>query len=152
MAQPRPRHEEENFLITGNRSWFRACIDLLFTLFFWGYSLVVVIFFLSATFGFNNGLTRIVNASFNTINSDIRNLVILGLAIFIVFYVILYMNRLYNKKRFGNLKRRSYPTAVSISELEALGLMDNETIAQLQREDYVVFEKNPIIPLSSEKQ
>ena len=152
MAQSRPRHEEEKFLITGNRSWFRACIDYLFTLFFWGYSLLVVIFFLSATLGFSNSLTRIVNATFNTVNSDIRNLVILGFGIFLVFYAVLYVNRLYNKKRFGSLKRRNYPAAVSTSELESLGLMDKGTIAQLQREDYIVFEKNPIIPLSSENQ
>ncbi|HSI66006.1 MAG TPA: poly-beta-1,6-N-acetyl-D-glucosamine biosynthesis protein PgaD [Planococcus sp. (in: firmicutes)] len=151
MAQSGPRHKEESFLIVGNRSWLRAFIDLLFTLFFWGYSLLVVIFILSATFGFNNALTRVVNASFNTVNRDIRELMFLGLLIFLVFYILLYLNRLYNKRRFGSMTRRSYPAPVSNAELVALELMDSETIDKLQREDYTVFEKNPLTPLRGEK-
>lgn len=151
MAQPRPRHQEESFLIVGNRSWFRAIIDLIFTLFFWAYSLLVVVFFVSATLGFNNRLTQIVNASFNTVNSDIRELVFLGLFIFFLFYIVLYINRIYNKKRFGSLKRRRYPAPVSHADLLALELLDDETIEKLQREDYIVFEKNPLTPLRGEK-
>lgn len=151
MAQSRPRHQEENYLIVGNRSWFRVIIDLLFTLFFWAYSLLVVVFILSATLGFNNKVTQIVNASFNTVNSDIRELVFFGIFIFIVFYIILAINRLYNKKRFGRLTRRHYPTPVNHAELVALELLDDETILKLQHEDYIVFEKNPIVPLKGEK-
>lgn len=151
MEQPRPRHQEENFLIVGNRSWFRAIIDLIFTLFFWAYSLLVVVFFVSATLGFNNTLTRTVNASFNTVNSDIRELVFLGLFIFIVFYTGLFFNRMYNKKRFGSLTRRRYPNSVSHTDLVALELLDSETINKLQHEDYIVFEKNPLTPLKGEK-
>lgn len=151
MAQSRPRHQEENYLIVGNRSWFRVIIDLLFTLFFWAYSLLVVVFILSATLGFNNKVTQIVNASFNTVNSDIRELVFFGIFIFIVFYIILAINRLYNKKRFGSLTRRHYPTPVNHAELVALELLDDETILKLQHEDYIVFEKNPIVPLKGEK-
>lgn len=151
MAQSRPRHEEESFLIAGNRSWFHAVIDFIFTLFFWAYSLLVVVFFVSATFGFNNSLTRLVNASFNTVNADIRDLVILALIIFAVLYVLLYVNRLYNKKRFGGLVRRTYPAPTSNAELQSLGLLDIETIEKLQSEDYAVFEKNPLTPLGGQK-
>lgn len=151
MAQSRSRHEEESFLIAGNRSWFHACVDFIFTLFFWVYSLTVVLFFLSATFGFTNPLTRTLNTSFNTINQDIRHLVILAIGMFLLFYVALYINRSYNKQKFGTLHRRSYPTPANNTELESLGLMDIEAIEKLQREDYAVFDANPITSLKDEK-
>ena len=151
MEQSRPRHEEKSFLIIGNRSWFRACLDFILSLFFWIYGLVVVLFFLSATLGFNTTLTKIINASLNTINQDIRNLVIVAIVVFLLSYTLLYINRLYNKQKFGNLKRRIYPTPVSNTELQALGLLDIETIEKLQSEDYTVFETNPIVPLGGEK-
>lgn len=151
MAQSRPRHQEESFIIAGNRSWLHAGIDLVFTLFFWAYSLLVILFIVSATIGFNNQLTRVINASFNTINQDIRNLVLLALIIFAVLYAILYLNRLYNKKRFGGLTRRTYPVPTSNMELESLSLMDLAAIEKLQSEDYAVFETNPLTPLEGKK-
>lgn len=151
MAQSGPRLEEENFIITGNRSWFHVIVDTLFTLFFWTYSLLVVVFFLSATFGFNTMLTQIVNAAFNTVNQDIRDLVLLGVAVFLIFYVSLFINRLYNKKKFGILTRRHYPEAVTNTELASLGLMDEKTIEKLQSSDYAEFETNPIVPLERKK-
>ena len=151
MEQSRPRHQEESFLIVVKRSWLYAGLDLMFTLFFWFYSVVVVLFMVSATIGFNNILTRILNSSFNTINQDIRSFVIAAFVVFLLFYALLYLNRLYNKKRYGSLKRRCYPTPVDNEELKTLGLMDIETIEKLQREDYSVFEKNPIVPLGGEK-
>ncbi|UJF26151.1 PgaD family protein [Planococcus sp. 107-1] len=151
MAQSGPRLEEENFIITGNRSWFHVIVDTLFTLIFWAYSLLVVVFFLSATFGFNTILTQIVNAAFNTVNQDIRDLVLLGLAVFLIFYALLFINRLYNKKKFGVLKRRHYPDAVTNIELASLGLMDEDAIEKLQNSDYAVFETNPITPLERKK-
>lgn len=151
MEQSRPRHKEKSFLIVVKRSWIYVCIDFIFSLFFWLYSLVVVLFFISATLGFNNTLTRILNASFNTINQDIRDMVIVSFVFFLLFYTLLYVNRLYNKKRFGTLERRSYPAPVNNAELKTLGLMDIETIEKLQSEDYSVFDKNPIVPLGGEK-
>lgn len=151
MEQSRPRHKEKSFLIEVKRSWFYVIIDFMFSLFFWLYSLVVVLFFISATLGFNNILTRILNASFNTINQDIRDMVIASFVFFLLFYTLLYVNRIYNKKRFGTLERRSYPAPVNNAELKTLGLMDIETIEKLQSEDYSVFDKNPIVPLGGEK-
>ncbi|WP_172200771.1 hypothetical protein [Saccharibacillus qingshengii] len=151
MEQSRPRHEEESFLIVGNRSWFRACVDFVFSLAFWIYGLVVFLFFLSATLGWNNGLTKVLHASFHTIDQDVRNLVLLAMGIFSLFYIALYINRIYNKKRFGTLQRRTYPPPVDNLELKTLGLMDPETIEKLQTQDYTVFETNPIIALESKK-
>ncbi|MBT2583862.1 poly-beta-1,6-N-acetyl-D-glucosamine biosynthesis protein PgaD [Planococcus sp. ISL-109] len=151
MEQSRPRHKEQNFLIVVNRSWFYVLIDFIFSLFFWLYSLVVVSFILSATFGFNNTLTKVLNASFNMTNQDIRTMFIAAIVVFLLFYVLLYINHVYNKKRFGTLKRRSYPAPVSNTELKTLGLMDIETIEKLQSEDYTVFDTNPIVPLGGEK-
>ncbi|OWR33084.1 hypothetical protein CDO73_00825 [Saccharibacillus sp. O23] len=151
MEQSGPRHEEESFLIAGNRSWFRACFDFLFSLIFWAYGLAVVFFFVSATFGLHNGLITILHASFHTADQDVRHLVMLAFGIFLLFYAILYINRVYNKKRFGILQRRTYPPAVDNLELKSLGLMDPEIIEKLQTNDYIVFETNPITPLDRKK-
>lgn len=151
MAQSRPRFEEETFIIDGNRSVLHTCIDFVLTLFFWLYSLLVIVFFASATFGFSNSLTRIINASFNTTNQDIRGLVLLAFSFFLVFYAVLRLNRLYNMKKFGSLTRRIYPTATTNAELESLGLMDITAIEKLQNEDYAVFKENPIVPLERRK-
>lgn len=151
MEQSGPRHEEESFLIVGNRSWFRACFDFFFSLIFWAYGLAVVWFFVSATFGLHDGLTKILHASFHTMDQDVRNLVMLAFGIFLLFYATLYINRVYNKKRFGTLQRRTYPAAVDNLELKSLGLLDLEIIEKLQANDYTVFETNPIAPLGSKK-
>ncbi|WP_172251836.1 hypothetical protein [Saccharibacillus deserti] len=151
MEQSGPRHEEESFLIVGNRSRLRTCLDFVFSSIFWVYGLVVAFFFLSATLGLHNDLTRALHALFHTIDQDVRNLVILAASIFVLFYAVLYINRLYNKKRFGTLRRRTYPTPVDNLELQTLGLLDLETIERLQTEDYTVFETNPIMALGSKK-
>ncbi|MCH4825537.1 hypothetical protein [Planococcus halocryophilus] len=151
MEQPRPRYKEESFMIVVKRSWFYTCADVIFSLFFWLYSLVVVLFFLSAAFYSNNNLTRILNASLNTVNQDIRILVITGFVVFLVLFALLYVNHIYNKKRFGPLERRCYPSPVNNAELKNLGLLDSEIIEKLQSEDYTVFDTNPITPLGGGK-
>lgn len=150
MEQPRPRYEEESFLIVVKRPWYYACIDFVFSMLCWLYSVLVVLFVISATLGFNNILTRVMNSSFNMVNQDVRIFIALAIAVFLLFYTVLYINHVYNKKRFGTLRRRSYPAPVSNNELRALGLMDMETIEKLQNEDYTVFETNPIAPLGGE--
>lgn len=150
MEQSRPRHQEESFLIVVKRPWLYAGIDFIFSLFFWLYSLLVVAFVFSATLGFNTILTRILNASFNMTNQDVRNSVFMAIGVFLLFYALLYLNHVYNKKKFGPLTRRSYPESASNTDLQELGLMKIETIEKLQREDYSVFDTNPIAALGGE--
>lgn len=150
MEQPRPRYEEESFLIVVKRPWLYATIDFIFSMLCWLYSVLVVSFIVSATFGFNNILTRVMNSSFNMINQDIRLFIAAALGVFLLFYALLYLNHVYNKKRFGTLRRRRYPAPASNAELKSLGLMKIEAIEKLQSEDYAVFETNPIVPLGGE--
>lgn len=151
MEQPRPRYEEESFLIIVKRSWIYASIDFIFSMICWLYSVLVITVILSATFGSNNIFTRVMNSSFNMINQDIRLFIATALGVFLIFYALLYLNHLYNKKKFGPLRRRRYPNPASNAELKSLGLMDIEAIEKLQNEDYAVFETNPIVPLGGEK-
>lgn len=150
MEQSRQRVEEK-LIITGNRSTWRFITDVTLTLFFWAYTLLVITFFLSSILGVNTPLTRILNLSFNTTNSQVRVLILIGLIVFICFYALLSVNRFYNKKRFGSLNRRTYPPAVTRDELISLQLIDSDTINLLQKENYIVFEENPIISLDKKR-
>ncbi|ANU28314.2 hypothetical protein I858_015085 [Planococcus versutus] len=137
-------------IISGNRSNFRFVTDLLITLFFWVYTVIVIIFILSATTGFSNVVTRTLNTTFKTTNSEVQAVILFGFIVFIVIYLLLFINRLYNKKRFGKLTRRTYPEVVTQRELIALQLMSVKNIKKLES-NYVIFEKNPIISLEEEK-
>lgn len=150
MEQSRQRSEED-VIIVGNRSNLRFIVDVILTLFFWAYSILVIAFFVSAIVGYSNPFSRILNMSFKTTNSQVRILLLIGVIFFCSFYLLLRINRFYNKKRFGSLARRNYPTPVTNQDLNALELMNEETIERLQTEDYIIFEENPIISLKKEK-
>ncbi|WP_404466951.1 hypothetical protein [Planococcus rifietoensis] len=150
MVKSRSR-SKETMIISGNRSNLRFVSDLLITLFFWGYTIIVMIFILSATTGISNGVTRTLNTTFKTTNSEVQAVIGFGFTMFIVIYLLLFTNHLYNKKRFGQLTRRTYPKMVTERDLLSLQLMSVENIEKLQS-NYVVFEKNPIISLEEEKQ
>ncbi|WP_065524670.1 hypothetical protein [Planococcus versutus] len=149
MVKSRSR-SKEIMIISGNRSNFRFVTDLLITLFFWVYTVIVIIFILSATTGFSNVVTRTLNTTFKTTNSEVQAVILFGFIVFIVIYLLLFINRLYNKKRFGKLTRRTYPEVVTQRELIALQLMSVKNIKKLES-NYVIFEKNPIISLEEEK-
>lgn len=150
MEQPRQRFKEKPIII-GNQSKLRFSFDVFLTMFFWGYSAAIILFFISATIGFDNAVTTTFHSSFNSTNNDIRLLVFIAFIMFISFYILLSMNRIYNKRRFGVLKRRIYPMDVTINDLKELNLMDMDTITKLQKMDYIVFDENPIVSLESEK-
>lgn len=151
MAQSRPRTQED-FIIAGNSSRMRFALDLVMTLFFWLYTFLVVFYFVASVFAIENDLSRLLHATFNTTNRDAILLLAIGTGLFIIFYLALHTNRLYNKKRFGTKKRRVYPAAITLAELTALGLMEEQEILRLQQENYIVFEHNPIISLKKEKE
>ena len=151
MEQSRSRLKE-NVIIEDNRSYVRFFLDIIMTLFFWCYTFIVMIFILSASFGYSNSITRVLNSAFKTTNGQVRLLFLFGLVLFISFYFLLSMNRIYNKKRFGSLARRTYPTNVTNTDLSNLQLMNPENIEKLQAADYIVFEKNPIVSLEEQKE
>jgi hypothetical protein len=91
-----------------------------------------------------------LNATFNMTNQDVRNSVLMAIGVFLIFYALLYLNHIYNKKKFGPLTRRSYPAPANNADLQELGLMKIETIEKLQSEDYSVFDTNPIAALGGE--
>lgn len=149
MVKSRSR-SKEIMIISGNRSNFRFVADLLITLFFWVYTVIVMIFILSATTGFSNIVTRTLNTTFKTTNSEVQAVILFGFLTFCIIYLLLFINRIYNKKRFGKLTRRTYPETVTERDLLSLQLMSVENIEKLQS-NYVVFERNPIISLEEEK-
>ncbi len=151
MEQSRSR-TKEIVIIEDNRSNLRFVIDIIITLFFWCYTLIVIIFILSSSLGFSNPLTRVLNSTFKTTNDQVRLLFLFGLILFMSFYILLSINRIYNIKRFGSLARRTYPTNVTNKDLSNLQLMNDENIEKLQTSNYIVYDKNPIVSLEEEKE
>ena len=142
---------EEKLIIVGNSSVGRLFFDIVMTLFFWIYTLVVIFYFASAIVDYNNPLSRLLSSSFKITNIEIRILILTAVNLFITFYVTLSINRIYNRRRFGSLARRIYPPEVTRNDLIALQLVDAETIEKLQTQSYLVFEENPVISLEEGK-
>ncbi|MFN4213508.1 poly-beta-1,6-N-acetyl-D-glucosamine biosynthesis protein PgaD [Exiguobacterium sp.] len=147
FTRPRDATEQsltEGVLVKTKHSIFRKIFDLVLTIIFWGYTLVVTWFFLSALIGVNDRYIATVKTALNVTNADIRGLLALGLMALLASALILFTWRTYNKKRYGSLNRRKPPTPTTIEELASLGLMDEADIQRLQTEKVVVFTDNPV--------
>lgn len=138
----------EGVLVKTKHSIFRKIFELVLTIIFWGYTLVVTWFFVSALIGVNDRYIATVKTALNVTNADIRGLLAFGLIALLVSALVLFVWRTYNKKRYGSLNRRQPPTPTTIEELAALGLMDESEILRLQTEKVIVFTDNPVKELT----
>ena len=77
-------------------------------------------------------------------NHDIRFFILFTILLWIVFYFGLLSWKFYNLKRFGSLRRRSYPKFTTKEDLLNLKLMSEEDYNKLQNSKIIIFEKNPI--------
>ena len=149
MELSRSRNETEQLigedvLVKTKRSFVRSFIEILLTVVFWIYTLVVSWFFTSALLNQNDRYIATLKSALNVTNADIRDLISFGVLILIGLATLLFVWRTYNKKRYGPLNRRKAPKDTTFEDLNNLGLIEPSTIEMLQREKVVVFEKNPV--------
>ncbi|WP_042273551.1 poly-beta-1,6-N-acetyl-D-glucosamine biosynthesis protein PgaD [[Clostridium] dakarense] len=150
MEFSRPRESkkfivgEDDFIIKSHQSFIKKIVCTVFTSLMWVYSFVIFYFFISALFDENNHFIGVVKTALKVTNYDIIKFIKTSIIIFIISFFILFCWRLYNKIRFGKLNRRSAPSTTSDEEMLNLNLIDLETYEILQREEIIVFEKNPI--------
>ena len=149
MELSRSRNETEQLigedvLVKTKRSFVRSFIEILLTVVFWIYTLVVSWFFTSALLNQNDRYIATLKSALNVTNADIRDLISFGVLILIGLATLLFVWRTYNKKRYGPLNRRKAPKDTTFEDLNNLGLIEPTTIEMLQREKVVVFEKNPV--------
>ncbi|WP_214744315.1 poly-beta-1,6-N-acetyl-D-glucosamine biosynthesis protein PgaD [Exiguobacterium sp. s189] len=134
----------EDVLVKTKRSFIRSFIEILLTVVFWIYTLVVSWFFVSALLNQNDRYIATLKSALNVTNEDIRSLISFAVLILIGLATLLFVWRTYNKKRYGPLNRRKTPTPTTLEELNNLGLIEPSTIEMLQQDKVIIFEKNPV--------
>lgn len=149
MEFSRSRNETEQLigqdvLVKTKRSFVRSFIEILLTVVFWIYTLVVSWFFVSALLNQNDRYIATLKSALNVTNEDIRGLISFAVLILIGLATLLFVWRTYNKKRYGPLNRRKAPTPTTLEELNNLGLIEPSTIEMLQHDKVIIFEKNPV--------
>ena len=77
-------------------------------------------------------------------NSDIKEFLFIGAIIFSIIYTSLIAWSVYNRRKYGKLKRRKYPTDTTREDMLNLNIIDEDIYELLQNNKVIVFEKNPI--------
>lgn len=133
-----------DYIIPSNQGVFKKIISFFFTSIMWLYTLSIFILFASAIVDYNNDFIGIIKELLKVSNASIRNFLFWTFLFFVASFSVLFIWRVYNKKRFGKLNRRVAPQPTTETDLLALGLMDLENFEKLSTGRYILFSKNPI--------
>lgn len=144
-------NKSEKFLVKSNKSILKKIIEIIITGVLWLYMLIVVYFFVSACFDYNDDFIRNFKLYFKIQNSDIVDFLKIFLIIFILSLITLFTWKMYNKKRFGSLNRRKDPGLTSDEEMLKLNLIKLEDYKILKKEKIIIFDKNPVNELPMRK-
>ncbi|MBP1925090.1 biofilm PGA synthesis protein PgaD [Sedimentibacter acidaminivorans] len=134
----------DKFLVRSKQPLIKKIFVYVINIFMWLYMLVVVYFFISACFNYNDYFIGILKISFKITNYDIRMFLLSTFIFFIIFFVGLLMWKYYNKNRFGKLNRRAMPNESTDDDMLALNLIDPNAYELLKYQKVIIFEKNPI--------
>ena len=138
----------DKFLVKSKQTLISKILSFAFSLFMWFYMLIVLFFFISACFDYNDYSIGLLKTSFNMFNSDIRSFLAVAFILFLLFFISLLAWKYYNKIKFGSLNRRSMQKETTDEEMLGLNLVNSETYEKLKKEKVIVFEKNPIKELT----
>ncbi|MGM7719208.1 poly-beta-1,6-N-acetyl-D-glucosamine biosynthesis protein PgaD [Metabacillus sp. Hm71] len=144
MGKPRQRQQKSGLIVHTKMNWLRELVISIFSLVVWSYCALVVIFFITAIFDYHDPYSSLIKMSFKMTNSDIRAFLFIILFIWAIFYLVLWGWKIYNKKRFGSLNRRTYPANATKEDLLSLQFMSEKDYDSLQQSNVIIFEKNPI--------
>lgn len=133
-----------NFIIKSKQNPFKKLLTIIVTLVMWVYSIVVFYFFISAMFNENDKYISALKEALKMTNYDINRFLIIVFLLLIMSFLILFIWRTYNKKRFGELNRRVYPKNTTKEEMLSLNLISEENFNKLQEHGVLIFEENPI--------
>lgn len=133
-----------NFIIKSKQNPFKKLLTIMVTLVMWIYSIVVFYFFISAVFNENDKYISALKEALKMTNDDINRFLIIVFLLLVMSFLILFIWRTYNKKRFGELNRRVYPKNTTKEEMLSLNLISEENFNKLQEHGVLIFEENPI--------
>lgn len=144
-------HNNSQFIIESKQFVLTKIISIILTTIMSLYSFTVFYFFISAIFNINNDFISPIKIALKTSNDDIKSFLLLSLFIFLINFAFLFIWKTYNKKRYGNLNRRTMPSDTTDEDMLSLDLASIEDYKKLQNNDLIIFEKNPIKDLDEIK-
>lgn len=148
MEQSRPRlsqvERNKQFIVKSKRHLGRDISVILFSLIVWVYVIVVIYFFVDVILGLDHPIPMVFKTLFKTTNDDVRWFLMMVLLGFGIIYILLYLWSIYNKRKYGALRRRTYPTDTKDIDFLKLGMIDYELYTQLQNAKDITLEKNPM--------
>lgn len=138
------RKTSDEFLIKSRQPFIDKIFAFIINAFLWLYMAVIIYFFMSAVFDYNDYYIGLLKISFNMSNYDIRIFLLKAFIYFSIFFTILLSWKYYNKIRYGRLNRRSKPLMTTDEDMLRLNLIDSEVYNVLKRDKVIIFEKNPV--------
>lgn len=131
-------------IVKTRRSWFREVIIVILTAVAWLYCLGVIYFFVDSLFGLDHRIPRLIRGYFQTDSDDVRKFVFFVALMYVLIFMMLLTWSIYNKRKFGGLKRRKYPPQTTDQEILALGMMDKDVFEKIKTAKRTQFQNNPI--------
>ena len=139
---------ENEIFVKSKEKLGKKIVELIISIILWLNMLIILYFFISACFNYNDNFIGILKSYFKVTNNDIQYFVKLSIMYFCLSYIILFSWKMYNKKRFGNLQRREESKPTSDEEMLSLGLIKPEVYKILQADKIIIFDENPVKDLS----
>lgn len=148
MDQPGSRKSQiernKAFIVKTHRSIFREIAIFLLSLVAWTYCIAVTWFFVDSIFAMNHAIPEKIRDYFGMDAGTVRRFSALILLLFVLFFLLLLAWSVYNKRKFGSLRRRKYPQKTTEEELLALKMIDRSVFLELQNAKRISFNNNPI--------
>lgn len=139
MGKSRPRHKNKHrgIVIHKERPWIIKIVELLVTLILWIYLLSTLALAVSIVFNLDFEWKRTLLFIFQAKETDVQY-VMYQIGVFGVFFFALqFIWMQSNYRRFGKLKRRSFPQEVQPQELAEYFSFTEEEIDYLQKSDII---------------
>lgn len=148
MDQPGSRKSQiernKAFIVKTHRSIFREIAIFLLSLVAWTYCIAVIWFFVDSIFAMNHAIPEKIRDYFGMDAGTVRRFSALILLLFVLFFLLLMAWSIYNKRKFGSLRRRKYPEKTTEEELLDLHMIDRGVYRELQNAKRINFNNNPI--------
>ncbi|MBE6048368.1 MAG: poly-beta-1,6 N-acetyl-D-glucosamine synthase [Clostridium sp.] len=138
------KEENKSYIVKSKQKTLKKIISLIINVVMCLYMFVVCHLFLSALIGFNDKYIGMIKIALKVTNEDIRYLMLTAVTYFAISFVILFIWKIYNFKRFEKLRRRKFPKDTTKEEMLSLNLVSPEVYDLLQSEKVIRFEKNPV--------
>lgn len=136
--------QHSEFLVKSNVGIIRKVIAIIFTSAMWIYSISVFYTLLSGVMNHTSDFTSIMKLVLKITNHDIQLFFMWLVLGSILIFLIIWLWKMYNAKRYGPLTRRKHPLPTTDEDMLALELMSEADLKKLKSQKIVVFEFNPV--------